>query len=210
MMKKFLALFFCFWIPLAVSAQTLPFTNPEGFPGTGGGGGSGGGVSSFTGDGTVLSNSASTGAVIGSLANAGAKTVLGNPTGSSAAPVYTTNPVVTSITATTATTPVTVQVYTTDTYSSTVTFNLATSNWHQVTLTGNPTLALSNPTTGQQFSIQLTQDGTGSRTVTWFSGILWPGGTVPTLTTTANKNDVFTFKCTGSGVYLGFIAGQNM
>lgn len=59
--------------------------------------GSGGGVSSFTGDGTILSNSASTGTVTATLASAAAKTVLGNATSSSAAPTYTTAPVVSGI-----------------------------------------------------------------------------------------------------------------
>jgi hypothetical protein len=99
---------------------------------------------------------------------------------------------------------------TTDTYASTITFNLRTSNWHQVVLTGNPTLALSNVQVGQQFTISLVQDGTGSRTVTWFSGIKWAGGSAPTLTTTANKADVFTFKAVSATSFYGFIAGQNI
>ena len=53
-----------------------------------GGTGSGGGVSSFTGDGIVLNNSGSTGAVTASLATVGAYKVLGNDTGSTAAPNY--------------------------------------------------------------------------------------------------------------------------
>jgi len=56
------------------------------------------GVSSFTGDGALLNNSASIGAVTATLANAPANSVLGNATGSSAAPVYTSNPVVQGIT----------------------------------------------------------------------------------------------------------------
>ncbi len=103
-------------------------------------------------------------------------------------------------------------IITTDTPGSTITFDLSVTDWHSVTLgagsgAGNSTLALSNPTTGQQFTIRLVQDGTGSRTVTWFSGIKWPGGTVPTLSTAINKIDVFTFKCTGSGAYDGFTCG---
>jgi hypothetical protein len=47
------------------------------------------GVTSFTGDGTVLSNSASTGAVTATLTSAGSHTVLANLTGSSASPTYT-------------------------------------------------------------------------------------------------------------------------
>jgi hypothetical protein len=106
--------------------------------------------------------------------------------------------------------PARVSTVATATDGATVTFDLAVSDWHEVTLGGNRTLALSNVATGQQFSIILRQDGTGSRTVTWFSGILWPGGTPPTLTTTANKRDVFTFKSLGGGVYLGFVAGANL
>lgn len=99
---------------------------------------------------------------------------------------------------------------TTDTDASTVTFDLDASNLHTVTLGGNRTLALSNADTGQVFVIRLVQDGTGSRTVTWFSTIKWPAGTAPTLSTAINKVDVFGFICTGSGTYDGFIVGQGL
>lgn len=52
------------------------------------GGGGGGGVSSFTGDGALINNSASTGAVTVTLATAGAHKWWGNNTGSTAAPGY--------------------------------------------------------------------------------------------------------------------------
>lgn len=48
----------------------------------------GGGVSNFSGDGTLLSNSSSTGAVTATLANAGSHKWWGNNTGSTAAPGY--------------------------------------------------------------------------------------------------------------------------
>jgi hypothetical protein len=54
--------------------------------------GAGGGVSSFTGDGTLLSNSGSTGGVTATLANAAAHSVFGNFTGSPAGPTYSTTP----------------------------------------------------------------------------------------------------------------------
>lgn len=98
----------------------------------------------------------------------------------------------------------------TDTDGATITFDLSVANEHTVTLGGNRTLATSNDQNGQAFLIVLVQDGTGSRTVTWWSGILWPGGTVPTLTTTANKADVFSFIRTASGAYYGFVVGQNL
>ena len=58
--------------------------------------------------------------------------------------------------------------------------------------------------------INSTQDGTGSRTVTWFDTITWPGATAPTLTTTLNKSDVFGFMQTGTSTYDGYIIGQNL
>ena len=84
------------------------------------------------------------------------------------------------------------------------------SNVHTVTLGGNRTLAVSNTSTGQIFIIRLVQDGTGSRTVTWFSTIKWAGGSAPTLTTTASKTDVLGFITTSSGNYDGFIVGANL
>lgn len=97
----------------------------------------------------------------------------------------------------------------TDADAATITFNCAVADWHQVTLGGNRTLAVSGDVDGQQFSIILQQDATGSRTIaSWWTGLLWPGGTVPTLTTTANARDVFTFKRLSTGVYLAFVAGQ--
>lgn len=99
---------------------------------------------------------------------------------------------------------------TTDSDGATVTFNMATSNLHTVTLGGNRTLALSNVAVGQCFILRLVQDATGSRTVTWFTTIKWAGGSAPTLTTTASKTDVFGFLCTSSGNYDGFVVGQNL
>jgi hypothetical protein len=100
---------------------------------------------------------------------------------------------------------------TVDTYSSTVTFSMLSSNRHELTLAGNPTLAVSNVTIGQVFTIRLIQDGAGNRTVTWFGGITWPGGgNPPTLSTAGGQADVFVFECRASGVYDGFPAFQNL
>jgi hypothetical protein len=93
---------------------------------------------------------------------------------------------------------------------STVTFDLNAANTHTVTLGGNRALALSNVDVGQKFIIRLVQDGTGTRTVTWFSTIKWPGGLVPTLTTTGGKTDVFGFICTATNQYDGYVIGYNL
>lgn len=76
---------------------------------------------------------------------------------------------------------------------------------------GNITLAADgNQRIGQTFIIELKQDATGGRTVTWFSGISWAGGSAPSLTTTANKTDSFGFIVTGVNTYQGFVIGQNI
>ena len=101
---------------------------------------------------------------------------------------------------------------------ATVTFDLNESNTHRVTLGGNRTIAITNVSYGQKFTTRLTQDVTGSRTVTWFNDIHWAeGGTAPTLTTTAHKSDLFGFICTAvsgstaqSGDFDGFVIGQNI
>lgn len=97
-----------------------------------------------------------------------------------------------------------------NTDGATVTFDLSAGAIHEVTLGGNRTLAVSNETVGQVFTLKINQDGTGGRTVTWFSTIRWINGVEPTLTSTASKRDVFVFIVTGSGTYDGFIAGQNI
>jgi hypothetical protein len=58
------------------------------------------GVTSFSGDGALLSNTLSTGAVTATLANAGARSVWGNTSSSAGAPGYTNSPVLVNLTAT--------------------------------------------------------------------------------------------------------------
>ena len=94
--------------------------------------------------------------------------------------------------------------------AATVTFDLSAGPKQVVTLGGNRVLALSNVLSGHAFVLKLTQDETGSRTVTWFSTINWPGAVAPTLTTTLNKSDVFGFIQTGTNTYDGFIVGMNL
>lgn len=90
-------------------------------------------------------------------------------------------------------------------------FDLDAGNYFVRTLSGsNGTLSLANVDAGQLFFIDLVQDSTGSRTVTWFSGIKWVNGNAPTLTTTANKIDSFAFRCVSAGVYQGYVVGQNL
>lgn len=95
--------------------------------------------------------------------------------------------------------------------SGTATLDCSLGNQHRITMpAGNITIAISNDTNSQIFTVSILQDGVGSRTVTWFSTIRWATGTVPTLTTTASKRDQFIFIRTGSGTYDGFVVGQNI
>jgi len=78
--------------------------------------------------------------------------------------------------------------------ASTITPAFANTCNFSVTLGGNRTLA--NPTgavVGQSGAIVITQDGTGSRTLAFGSNWKFPGGTAPTLTTTASAVDVLVY-----------------
>ncbi len=64
------------------------------------------------------------------------------------------------------------------------------SNTFTVTLGGNRTLANpTNMTNGTIYNWRVRQDATGSRTLAYGSKFKWPGGTAPTLTTTASATD---------------------
>ena len=61
------------------------------------------------------------------------------------------------------------------------------------------------------FVLQLTQDATGSRLVTWPASVDWPGGTAPTLTTAAASVDIFEFwTIDGGTTWFGVTLGLDM
>lgn len=104
----------------------------------------------------------------------------------------------------------TIQTYTPGA-GGTATLDLSKGNIHHITMpAGNITIALSNGTAGQCFIIRILQDGTGSRTVSWFTTIRWAEGSAPTLTTTASKADTVGFEITGASTYDGFVVGANI
>jgi hypothetical protein len=79
------------------------------------------------------------------------------------------------------------------TFSATaMTVNCYLSNVFTTTFTANVTTAptLSNPSDGQTINWFITQDGTGSRTMTWPTSFKWAGGTAGTLSTAANSVDL--------------------
>lgn len=96
--------------------------------------------------------------------------------------------------------------------AGTATLDFSLGNHHRITMpAGNITIAFSNTKVGEKIVLDIIQDGTGGRTVTWPSGIKWPNNVVPTLSTGANKIDTFVLVCTTAGsAYQGYIAGQNL
>ena len=82
---------------------------------------------------------------------------------------------------------------------TTITWDVSVAQVAKVTLGGNRTLsAPTNGATGQFISLLVIQDGTGSRTLTWNSAYEFASDTAPTLTTTANLGDLFTFRYNGT------------
>ena len=82
----------------------------------------------------------------------------------------------------------------TDAATIAVDMSVTGGNNFSVTLAGNRTLG--NPTgltAGQSGIIYVTQDATGSRTLAYSSYWKFPGGTAPTLTTTANAVDALVY-----------------
>jgi hypothetical protein len=74
--------------------------------------------------------------------------------------------------------------------AATVATNANLSNTFTVTLAGNRTLGNpTNMTNGAIYNWRIRQDATGSRTLAYGSKFKWPGGTAPTLTTTASATD---------------------
>lgn len=74
----------------------------------------------------------------------------------------------------------------------TITPDASQSTSFTVTLGGNRTLANPSPAplSGQTLIFYLTQDGTGSRLITWGPGYKFSGGTKPTLSTTSGSVDM--------------------
>jgi hypothetical protein len=85
------------------------------------------------------------------------------------------------------------------TYASTITPDVANGTVQKVTLTGNVTFsAFSNPVAGQSLTLIVTQDATGSRTLT---STMKFSGAAKTLTTAAGSIDIITVFYDGTDYY---------
>lgn len=98
---------------------------------------------------------------------------------------------------------------TNNTATGTVNIDWSTGAYQKVVLTGTVTFTMSGQRPGAvEYTLAVSQDATGSRTVTWPATVKWPANTAPTLTTTANRTDIFRFKWDGSN-FAGSIYGQD-
>lgn len=91
--------------------------------------------------------------------------------------------------------------------STAITLSLTNGTVQIITLTGNATITMPTAVSGKSFIMYLKQDATGSRTVTW-STVKWAGGTAPTITSTASRQDILSFFSDGTN-WFGVVVGQN-
>jgi len=86
--------------------------------------------------------------------------------------------------------------------AATITYDFNNGSIQSVTLGGNRIIgAPSNLKDGATYILQIIQDGTGSRTLTWNGVFKWEGGTAPTLSTGADAIDIITFITDGTDLY---------
>ena len=91
--------------------------------------------------------------------------------------------------------------------STAITLALTNGTVQIITLTGNATITMPSAVSGKSFIMFLKQDATGSRTVTWTT-VKWAGGTAPTITSTASRQDIYSFFSDGTNWY-GVTVAQN-
>lgn len=81
--------------------------------------------------------------------------------------------------------------------------------YQTITLSANRTLTFDATTTYARMLLELCQDATGSRTITWGSTIHWQGGSAPTLTTTGGKCDKIGLSTSSTTNYLDGVSSLN-
>jgi len=75
--------------------------------------------------------------------------------------------------------------------------SVAAANAYHVTTENTTFSAPSNSVEGAVISVELAQGGT-ARTIAWNTVFEFAASTAPTVTATANKTDIFTFRYNGS------------
>ena len=99
--------------------------------------------------------------------------------------------------------------------SNATTINCESANVFATVLTENTTFSFTNPPasgTAYGFTLKVVQDsGDSGYAITWPSSVDWPGGSAPTLTSTASAEDQLVLYTTNGGTtWYGFTAGLNL
>lgn len=91
---------------------------------------------------------------------------------------------------------------------ATIAIDWNNSNVQTVVLGGTGrTVTSANMISGGRYLFSITEDGTGSRTITtWPAAWDWTGGSAPTLTTTAGKTDTVALYHNGTKIIASFVA----
>ena len=84
--------------------------------------------------------------------------------------------------------------------TGTANVNWDDSNNQSITLIGSTTLTFSNPLSGANYQIEITQGGVGSYTITWPT-IKWMNATPPTLSTVVGRVDIVSLYYDGTNYY---------
>jgi len=93
-------------------------------------------------------------------------------------------------------------------YGATVSIDGDSGTKQRITLTGNVIFTLDNIPDSRVFMVRITQDGTGSRTVTWpVAGLTWLSPTND-VDTTASTTTVYGFIQTATDEYDAYLMGK--
>jgi hypothetical protein len=87
------------------------------------------------------------------------------------------------------------------TSGSSKTINWGYGNKQSIEMTADCTFSFTAPDGPTNLILAISQDTTGSWTVTWPGNVKWPGGIEPTLTTTASATDLISFYYDGTYYY---------
>ena len=86
--------------------------------------------------------------------------------------------------------------------AASISWDLDVAQAAKVTLGGNRTLgAPSNRKAGGAYQLRVIQDGTGNRTLAYNAVFKWPGGSAPSLSTSANAIDIISCVSDGTNMY---------
>jgi len=76
-------------------------------------------------------------------------------------------------------------------------------------MTGSVLISMINPVEGAAYQVELLQNSSGGHAVTWPGDVVWAGGVAPTITTTADRKDIFTFVHNGTN-FIGAVFAQDL